>query len=403
MLGKTAARALLIAGTFLVFVALPLPGQGIERKEYTGLDKYPTQGRPENSSFVGIRAAEFLTIPVGARGIGMGSAFVAVCDDITSIWWNPAGLGFLENREIMVSVVDYTMDLVYNFAAGAVPLADGQIVVGGFMGYLDIPDEEITSITAPNGTGRFYNAYDFQMGGSFAYHLSDRFIAGINVKYIHQDFFNDISGNAMGIDAGAIYHTEFMNREIKFAFAIQNLGTNITMRGDRLRTITGPERMTGGVPDGYGDYTTDPYAMTKRSNRSVYRMTHTYRLPTSVKIAVSYNLYTNDKLNWLSCGEIWRNSNMPISYSAGSEVTYSFTPYLSGALRSGWKIQTDEYTKDVDMMGYPYWGDDPVLRGLSFGGGVKRVFGTRFLEFNYAYRNKGRLNADNFFTFSFGF
>ncbi|MBN2289111.1 MAG: PorV/PorQ family protein [Candidatus Glassbacteria bacterium] len=403
MLRKKAARALLTAGAFLAFVALPLFAQGIERMEYTGLDKYPTQGREQSSSFVGVRAAEFLTIPVGARGIGMGSAYAAVCDDITSIWWNPAGLGFLENREIMANVVDYTMDLVYNYFAGATPIADGRATVGGFFGYLDIPDEEVTSITSPNGTGSFYNAYDFQMGGSFAYHLSDRFIAGISVKFIHQDVLNNISGSAFGIDAGGIYHSEFMDREIRFAFAIQNLGTNITMRGDNLRTGVGPETMTGGVPDGYGDYTTDPYAMTKRSNREVYRLTHTYRLPTSVKIAVAYNLYTTDKLNWLSSGEIWRNSSIPISYSTGTEVTYSFTPYISAALRMGWKIQTDEYNEDVDMMGYQYWGDDPVLRGLSLGGGVKRVFGSRFLEFNYAYRNKGRLSADNFFTFKFGF
>ena len=43
------------------------------------------------------------------------------------------------------------------------------------------------------------------------------------------------------------------------------------------------------------------------------------------------------------------------------------------------------------------------MRGLSFGGGIKRAFGSKFVEFSYAYRNKGRLSADNFFTVSFGF
>src|SRR5688500_12796217 len=28
----------------------------------------------------------------GARALGMGGAFVAVADDVTAIWWNPAGL-----------------------------------------------------------------------------------------------------------------------------------------------------------------------------------------------------------------------------------------------------------------------------------------------------------------------
>jgi len=391
------------AGVFLAFVALPLLGQGIERKEYTGLDKYPVQGRPKNSSFVGIRAAEFLTIPVGARGIAMGSAYTAVADDISAIWWNPAGLGFLENKEVMFNIVDYTLDLTYNYFAAAVPILDGRATVGGFFGYLDIPDEEITTITHPNGTGNFYNAYDFQMGGSFAYNLSDRFVAGLNLKYIHQDFFQNMSGNAFGIDAGAIYHTEFMNREIKFSFAIQNLGTNITMRGELLRISIPPETMTGGVPDAYGDYSTDPYAFAKRSRRGAFRETHTYRLPTAVKIALAYNLFTSEKANWLTSGEIWRNANIPISYSAGTELSYTFNPFTSAAIRVGWKIQTDEFTEDVDKMGFAYWGDDPTFRGFSVGGGVKRVFGTKSLEFNYAYRNKGRLSADNFFTVTFGF
>ncbi|RLB12374.1 MAG: hypothetical protein DRG82_17155, partial [Deltaproteobacteria bacterium] len=186
------------------------------RQEYSGLDKYPEQGRPEASSFVGIRAAEFLEIPVGARGIAMGSAYSAVTDDITSIWWNPAGLGFLENREVMVTVVDYTLDLTYSYAAAAVPLADGNVVVGGFFGYLDIPDMEITTVSSPLGTGHTFNAYDLQVGGSLAYTFSDRFIGGINMKYVHQDMFFNVGGNAFAIDAGAIYHTMLADREIKF-------------------------------------------------------------------------------------------------------------------------------------------------------------------------------------------
>jgi Type IX secretion system protein PorV len=403
MLRKMAIRVLLTGCLALLFVALPAFGQGVARQEYTGLDKYLVQGRADASSFVGVRAAEFLTIPVGARGIGMGSAYSAVTDDISSIWWNPAGLGFIENNEVMVTVVDYTMDLTYSYAAAAVPVLDGQLVVGGFMGYLNIPDMQITTITQPNGTGRTFNAFDFQMGGSVAYNLSDRFTAGINLKYVHQDVFANIAGNAFAIDAGGIYHTEFMGRVIKFAFAIQNLGTNIKMSGPNLIYEVGPEHLGGGIPTGYGDYSTDPTAISKRANRQVTRLTHTYRLPTVVKIGLAYNMYTTGSANWLATSEIWRNSNIPISYAFGTELNYTFTPFLTGALRMGWKVQTDEYTEGRDQFGDAYLGDDPTFRGLSFGGGFKQVFGSRHVEFHYAYRNKGRLSADNFFTISMGF
>jgi len=413
MLNKMATRALLTVCALLSFAVVPLLAQGILRQDYSGLDKYPTQGREAGASFAGVRAAEFLTIPVGARGIGMGSAFTAVADDITSIWWNPAGLGFLQDREVMVNIVDYTLDLTYSYAAFASPIGDGNVVVGGFFGYLDVPDMEITTINRPEGTGSFFNAYDYQMGGSLAYTLSDRFITGLNAKYVHQDVWGNIAGNAFAVDAGAIYHTELANREIRFAFAIQNLGTNITMSGPRLLLAVGPEDRDSDFPTGYSDFNnppgsdagdnSKPLATSRRNVRQAILKTNIYRLPTTVKLALSYNLYTSEKTNWLASAELWRPSYIPLSYATGTELTYNFDMLTSASLRMGLMIQTDEFTGDVDNMGDEFLGDDPTARGFSFGGGLQRTFAGRSLRFNYAYKNKGRLSADNFFTVTLGF
>ncbi|MCE5270140.1 PorV/PorQ family protein [bacterium] len=399
-----AGQAIRAGVLLLLLAAMPLAAQGVPQQEYSGLDKYLGQGRLNNSSFVGVRAAEFLTIPVGARGIGMGGAYTATVDDISAVWWNPAGLGFLQKKEVMLTVVDYTMDLNYSFAAAAFPIADGNVVVGGFFGYLDIPDMEITTVANPGGTGSMFRAYDFQMGGSLAYNFSDRFTGGLNLKYIHQDVMNNIGGNAFAIDAGAIYHTEFMEREIKFAFAIQNLGTNITMGGPNLIRAVGAEDREGGMPSGYQDFSTDPYSIAERGERYMMLRTHTYRLPSSVKMALSYSLLSSEKVNWLATAEMLRPSYIPLSYAAGTEMNYSYDPFLSFAIRTGWMFQTDEFDDKSDQFGYEYYGnDDGAFRGFSIGGGVQRIFGTRKICFNYAYKNKGRLSADNFFTMSFGF
>ena len=39
---------------------------------------------------------------VGGRALGMGGAYVAIGDDVTSIYWNPAGLGFLDKGQIFI-------------------------------------------------------------------------------------------------------------------------------------------------------------------------------------------------------------------------------------------------------------------------------------------------------------
>lgn len=44
-----------------------------------------------NVSKRGTVAAPFLTISQGARATSMGSAFVAIADDPSAIFWNPAG------------------------------------------------------------------------------------------------------------------------------------------------------------------------------------------------------------------------------------------------------------------------------------------------------------------------
>jgi hypothetical protein len=403
MLRKMATRAFIGAWAILSLAAAPAMAQGISRQDYSGLDKYLTQGRPDNSSFVGVRAAEFLTIPVGARGIAMGNAFTAVADDISAIWWNPAGLGFLEKKELMLTVVDYTLDLRYSYAAAAVPINDGNLVLGGFFGYLDIPEMEITTVSRPEGTGSTFNAYDFQMGASMAYNLSDRFVGGVSLKYIHQDVLGNTSGDAFAIDAGAIYHTELADRQIKFAFAIQNLGTNITMSGSNLIEAVGPEDRNGNLPSGYSDYSGDQNAFARRSNREMMWMTNTYRLPTVVKLSLAYSLYTSEKTNWVASGELWRPSYIPLSYSTGTELTYAFDSFTTASLRAGWMIQTDEVTDDTDLTGYAYHGDDPTFRGLSVGGGIQRAWMGKAISFNYAYRNKGRLSADNFFSVTLGF
>jgi hypothetical protein len=41
---------------------------------------------------------EFLQIGVGAKSLGLGNAMVAGVDDVTSVYWNPAGLTKVENK-----------------------------------------------------------------------------------------------------------------------------------------------------------------------------------------------------------------------------------------------------------------------------------------------------------------
>ena len=378
--------------------------QGVSSTENTGLDKYLGAGTDNDFSFAGARGAEFLTIPVGPRGVAMGSAYNSVADDISAIWWNPAGLTSLTKTNVFFQVVDYTMDLSYHYLAAATPLMDGQLVIGGFMGFLNIPETEITTINSPNGTGEFYDAYDLQVGASISYMLSDRFSAGANVKMVHQDVW-DLTANAVAFDIGTLYTTEFLDRTIKFGFTVQNLGSNLTFGGSRLY-VPIPAEGTGDqydVPDHTYDWKDDLAARKSRSVREGEYRTHTYRLPTNVKISLAYVPYTSENVNWMVSAEFWRPNYIPTTYALGSELNYNLNDLYTVSLRMGWQIQSDEYTASMDPNNVEYLGDDPTWRGISVGGGIYRTFGEKEIRFDYAYRNNGRLNGNNYFSVNFGF
>ena len=70
-------------------------------------------------------AGEFLRIGVGARALGMGSAFMGLSDDGTAAYWNPAGLATLERREITAMHAEQFGSIVqYDFLSYVVPIGD---------------------------------------------------------------------------------------------------------------------------------------------------------------------------------------------------------------------------------------------------------------------------------------
>jgi len=59
-----------------------------------------------------LAATSFVGAGFGARAIGMGGAFVAVADDATAVFWNPAGLAQLERPELsMVMATISALDM----------------------------------------------------------------------------------------------------------------------------------------------------------------------------------------------------------------------------------------------------------------------------------------------------
>jgi len=153
-------------------------------------------------------AGEFLTHGVGARALGMGSAFVAVSDDVTSGYWNPAGVSDVEGRGVQLMHAETFGDVVnYDTGAYVHPLDDdsGIAVTVVRLAVDDIPftdfeqDEDRIYYDAARIT--WESDSETAMLVSYGRRVSDRLSLGGNLKLITKSIANYTCYGA-GFDLG---------------------------------------------------------------------------------------------------------------------------------------------------------------------------------------------------------
>lgn len=205
-----------------VLLALPMTVWGIER--------------------VGTTSFQFLKIPVGVRGIGLGNAFVAGAVDASAIYWNPAGIGWAPHREILLTHINMPADIKYDNVGIVLPFANTIGTFGLSFGVLHMDDLLIRTPARPEGTGELFTASDIVVGLTYSRKVSDRFTFGVQAKYIREELAEIVS-DGVSFDAGLQYQTDF--RSMRLGMVIQNFGPDTKFGGSYadLRTST----TTGGV------------------------------------------------------------------------------------------------------------------------------------------------------------
>ena len=107
----------------------------------------------------------FLTIGVGGKATGMGEAAIAITDDPTAAYWNPAGLASAQTSGAVFMFNRWIQDVSGQFAAGNYRRGHSAIAIH----YLGMNVDGIERRTGPsaNPTGTF-GAHDIAVGLSYA-------------------------------------------------------------------------------------------------------------------------------------------------------------------------------------------------------------------------------------------
>jgi len=161
-------------------------------------------------------AGEFLDLGVGARPLGMGSACVALVADVTSTYWNPAGLAELKDKEIMFMHAETFGSLLnHDYFGFAYPLSGVEATLGVSFTYLGGGGIKLTGLDPSSPSGRSPYGYVFeQVGeeshGDYCLHFSYARKAGAKLswggsaKIIYRKIAG-YSGTGLGLDLGARY------------------------------------------------------------------------------------------------------------------------------------------------------------------------------------------------------
>jgi hypothetical protein len=188
---------------------------------------------------VGISAFQSLKIGVGARGVGMGESFVAVANDVSSLYWNPAGLVQGAEDEAMASHTEYVADINHDFFGVAFHLTSSD-VVGAAFSSLHMKDMEITTETQPFGTGRYFTFGDVSVGLTYSRKMTDQFSFGATVRYV-EETLDVLKMRSLMVDLGTYYWTGLGSA--RFAVVIANFGADVAPKGT-VADFSGESRST---------------------------------------------------------------------------------------------------------------------------------------------------------------
>jgi hypothetical protein len=175
----------------------------------------------------GISSFQFLKIGADARGAAMGEATVAVVNDVSALFWNPAGLTLSTENQVIFSHAEWLVDLKHDFFGASYSLGDNDFVGVSFTSLTTDP-MPVTTEYQPTGTGNYFNYGDIAVGATYARKMTDQFSFGITVRYVRETIA-ELNANAVMLDIGTYYYMGLGTS--RFSVVVTNFGNNVAPSG----------------------------------------------------------------------------------------------------------------------------------------------------------------------------
>lgn len=174
--------------------------------------------------------ADFLNMEINPRAIALGGAYSAVCDESSSLHWNPSRLNEIQNVDFHFMHANWFFDTYLEYASFAKKSKLGSFGLSFYyFGMAGIP------IAGELGE-ELGRAVIYDMAFTVGY--ANKFLGvplGINLKYIRRRLDN-VTANAVAFDLGIYYNLNFLKLyksplpNFSIAFVARNIGTKIQFK-----------------------------------------------------------------------------------------------------------------------------------------------------------------------------
>lgn len=301
----------------------------------------------------GTVALQFLKLGVDARAIGMGEAYTAVTDDISSVFWNPAGLAPSLQNQAFFSHTEWPANIMHEFAAVSYTTGVSTWAVYGSALHMD--DMDITDEETFGPTGETFTNSDFAFGLAYAQQFTSKFSAGGSAKYLRENLY-EYSINSFAVDLGSMYNTGWNN--VKIGMALRNFGPDVKFRVDE---------------DEDGSFDEDPYDLLDNDGDGLIDEDGPElesKIPMSFSLGISGDLMRNDMSYWIASLQLDNVIDRTETWNLGTE-------YKLGNIffRGGYQLGYD-------------------TNGYSAGIGLQIPTSIAVINVDYAYTDMGYLTED---------
>jgi hypothetical protein len=270
----------------------------------------------------GTTAAPFLSIAQGARSLSMGGAFVAIADDPSAMYWNPAGIAGLHGFHLMIDHTYWIADIQYNYMGATIDLGSyGGLGVN--VTASNIGEMKVTTVDQQEGTGEVFGVTDLAFGLTYGLKLTDAFSIGFNPKFIYQKVWK-MSANAFALDMGVKYRTPF--KGITLGMSITNFGTKMRMQGNSALVLYDPD------PENSGNNGRIPAELS----------TDEWELPLNFRVGIAYDVLLGDLGKVTLAVDATHPSDNYESVDLGGEYVYDDFIYIRGGRKSLFQRRSEE-------------------------------------------------------------